>query len=145
MSRYFIGICLECMSPVAAITGKEKPCSPCHDCGASSTNTVWGEASKVDHDRFTSRLMSENDAMPEGSSSHVREPDLFDKLTRVWPEKAKAESEALPKLSQEESDKMRAEMGPCQSGSDGECNWKDCPQEKIYRVICPLYRDYEDD
>ncbi len=37
---------------------------------------------------------------------------------------------------------------PCQSGSDGECNWAHCPQEKDnrakYQVICPLYKHPEE-
>lgn len=27
----------------------------------------------------------------------------------------------------------------CHSGTDGDCIWEHCPQERDYRPICPLY------
>lgn len=33
----------------------------------------------------------------------------------------------------------------CHAGKDGDCNWKSCPQQKKYRVICPLYKNYEEE
>lgn len=36
----------------------------------------------------------------------------------------------------------------CRAGSDGDCSWKECPQEKNnranYQEICPLYRRCDD-
>lgn len=31
----------------------------------------------------------------------------------------------------------------CQAGTDGDCNWKDCPQKKEYQRVCPLYVNLE--
>ena len=33
----------------------------------------------------------------------------------------------------------------CHAGSDGDCNWSECPQAKSYKVICPLYKICEDE
>lgn len=33
----------------------------------------------------------------------------------------------------------------CHAGSDGDCSWAGCPQLKEYKVICPLYRNYDDE
>jgi hypothetical protein len=44
-----------------------------------------------------------------------------------------------PSLGVAAATKLRAEMGPCRSGSDGECSWKKCPQAVRYRTGCPLF------
>ena len=37
----------------------------------------------------------------------------------------------------------------CHAGSDGDCNWKDCPQEANnranYQKVCPLLREEDED
>lgn len=33
----------------------------------------------------------------------------------------------------------------CRAGSDGDCNWSECPQAKSYKTICPLYKNCEDE
>ena len=33
----------------------------------------------------------------------------------------------------------------CHAGSDGDCNWSECPQAKSYKVICPLYKNCEEE
>lgn len=33
----------------------------------------------------------------------------------------------------------------CYAGSDGDCEWSECPQLKNYKVICPLYKICEDE
>lgn len=33
----------------------------------------------------------------------------------------------------------------CHAGSDGDCNWSECPQLKNYKVICPLHKNYEEE
>lgn len=33
----------------------------------------------------------------------------------------------------------------CQSSNDGDCFWKDCPQLKDYKSICPLYSASDDE
>lgn len=33
----------------------------------------------------------------------------------------------------------------CHAGSDGDCDWSECPQLKNYKVICPLHKNYEEE
>jgi len=33
----------------------------------------------------------------------------------------------------------------CHAGSDGDCEWSECPQLKNYKVICPLHKNYEEE
>lgn len=44
-----------------------------------------------------------------------------------------------PSLPPEECKKLVAKLGRCRSDGDGDCDWADCPQKKVYRVGCPLY------
>lgn len=33
---------------------------------------------------------------------------------------------------------------PCHADTDGECNWKDCPQKVEYQQYCPLAKALEE-
>lgn len=33
---------------------------------------------------------------------------------------------------------------PCHADTDGECNWKECPQNVEYKQYCPLAKAWEE-
>jgi hypothetical protein len=39
---------------------------------------------------------------------------------------------------------LRERLGPCKAGTDGECNFADCPQRKVHLAWCPLWTHEED-